>query len=224
MLTIARLFGKSPFAPLQTHMDKVASCVDQLPKLFQAVSSGDTKAIEQIAEKISKLEHEADLTKNDIRNHLPKSLFLPVDRGALLEILALQDQIADQAETIGHLATMRPLSLPEGMRADLVLLCQKTMEAFLLARQVVKELNELLESSFGGLEAEKVKGMVEQVAFLEYETDTLQRRLLKTLYQTNDNTPYPAFHHTLRLIEEISAIACYSEKLGNRIRMLLELK
>ena len=224
MLTIARLFGKSPFAPLQTHMDKVASCLAQLPALFKALLMEETHSIELIAEKISKLEHEADLTKNDIRNHLPKSLFLPVDRGALLEILALQDQLADQAEAIAHIAGMRALLLSESMRADFSALCEKNLEAFGLARKVVKEINELLESSFGGIEAEKVKGMVEQIAFLEYETDISHRRLLKTLYQTGADFPYQAFHHCLSMIEEISKIACISEKLGNRIRMLLELK
>src|SRR5580704_5745643 len=108
MLTIARLFGKSPFAPLQTHMDKVASCIGELPNLFEAVIDQDSHAIQIIGEKISKLEHEADLTKNDIRNHLPKSIFLPLDRSALLDILSLQDAIADQAEEIAENASLFP--------------------------------------------------------------------------------------------------------------------
>src|SRR3989344_8428607 len=128
MLTIARLFGKSPFAPLQTHMDKVASCLAQLPAIFKALLMEENHSIELIAEKISKLEHEADLTKNDIRNHLPKSLFLPVDRSALLEILSLQDSLADQAEKISHLAEMRPLDLQSEMIAEFTKLCQKNME------------------------------------------------------------------------------------------------
>ncbi len=177
MLTIARLFGKSPFAPLQTHMGKVASCVSKLPLLFSAIISGDVQAAETIAAEISKLEHEADLTKNDIRNHLPTSLFLPVDRGSLLEILSLQDSLADQAESIAHLAALRGLTLPLFSEPDFSLLCKKTLDAFWLVRDVVKELDELLESSFGGIEAEKVKGMIEQIAFLEYEASLQQRRL-----------------------------------------------
>jgi len=225
MLTIARLFGKSPFAPLQTHMDKVASCIGELPSLFLAVIEQDAHAIQRIGEKISKLEHEADLTKNDIRNHLPKSLFLPLDRGSLLDILSLQDALADQAEEIAQNAALFPFPLgliPE-MKEDFSLLCKKNIEVFRLARQVIKELEDLLECSFGGIEAEKVKGMVEQIAFYEYETDQIKNRLLKTLYHKGEQLPYPAFHLGLTLIEEINNLACLSEKLGNRIRMLLEL-
>jgi predicted phosphate transport protein (TIGR00153 family) len=223
MLTIAKLFGKSPFAPLQTHMDKVASCVGELPALFKALIAQDMGAIQKISAQISRLEHEADLTKNDIRTHLPRSLFLPVDRGALLDILSLQDALADQAEKIGKHAAMRKLPFAE-MEEDFLSLCNKNIEAFWLARKVMKELEELLEASFGGIEAQKVKGMVEQIAFCEYEMDLIENQLITKLYQTGDGMPYPVFHLSLTLIEEIGCLACISEKLGNRVRMLLELK
>lgn len=224
MLNIAKLFGKSPFAPLQTHMDRVASCVAQLPSLFKAISEKDEKSLEKAAEQISQLEHEADLTKNDIRNHLPKSLFLPVDRSALLEILALQDLLADQAQAIALHACLYPLPVLEEIRADFTSLCQKNIEAFWLAREVVKELDELLECSFGGIEAEKVKGMVEQISFLEYEAGQIEYTLKRLIYQAGKQLEHPAFHLWLTLIEDISNLAHLAEKLGNRIRMLLELQ
>lgn len=204
-------------------MEKVASCVAELPALFKASIEKDAAAIEKIAANICKLEHEADLTKNDIRNHLPKSIFLPLDRSTLLEILSLQDALADQAEEISIRAGMRPLELLPEMHEDFVLLCKKNMEVFWLARQVLKELEDLLECSFGGIEAQKVKGMVEQVAYLEYESSQVQSRLMKTLYEKGDGLPYPSFHLALTLIEEIGNLGRISEELGNRIRMLLEL-
>jgi len=214
MLTIAKLFGKSPFAPLQTHMDKVACCVGELPALFKALLIQDMDAITKIGEHISRLEHEADLTKNDIRNHLPKSLFLPVDRGSL----------ADQAEEIALHAGMRKLPNLHEMQDDFSSFCAKNLETFWLALKVIKELEELIESSFGGIEAQKVKGMVEQIAFHEYEKAVIQNKLIKRLYQGGDSLPYPVFHLSLTLFEEIGRLACLSEKLGNRVRMLLEIK
>ena len=109
MLNIARLFGKSPFAPLQSHMKKVAICIEKLATVFAALPKMDMEKIEKLVHELSDLEHEADLTKNDIRNHLPKSLFLPIDRAHFLEILSIQDSIADKAEDIGLLLTLRPL-------------------------------------------------------------------------------------------------------------------
>ena len=100
MLTILSLFGRSPFAPFQSHMESVSRCVHCLPPLCEAIEKKDYARVEQISEEISRLEHEADLIKNDIRNHLPKSLFLPIDRSNLLEILSIQDSIADKVEDV----------------------------------------------------------------------------------------------------------------------------
>lgn len=224
MLTIARLFGKSPFAPLQTHMDKVSACVHELPALFQALLDQNTKEIEQISDRISNLEHDADLTKNDIRNHLPRSLFLPVDRGALLEILSLQDAIADKAQDIAQHAAMRKLPNLSNVKEDFLSFCKKNLETFWLAYKAIKELEELLESSFGGIEAQKVKAMVEQIAFSEYEVTQIQNQIITRLYREGDELNITEFHLTFTIIEEIGCLACFSEKLGNRVRMLLELK
>ena len=52
MLTIAKLFGHSPFAPLQKHLEKVKTCIDQLPLLIGLLKTKDLKKIENIAIKI----------------------------------------------------------------------------------------------------------------------------------------------------------------------------
>jgi len=224
MLTIARLFGKSPFAPLQSHMGKVASCIEKLTKILEALSKGETDKIERLVEDLSQLEHEADLTKNDIRNHLPKSLFMPIDRSHFLEILSLQDSIADQAEDAGITLTLRTLDGLDLFQEDLSAFFQKCSEVFWDTKRIIEEIDELLESSFGGIEAEKVKTMIEETAFKEHLAQKQKYKILKKLYSQGEALSTPAFFHWLRLIEDIDAIAQVSEKLANRIRMVLELK
>lgn len=78
MRTIMNLFGRSPFAGLKNHMEKVVQCVYLLLDFFKALEARDYSLLDELGAKICSLEHEADLIKNDIRNHLPKSLFLPI--------------------------------------------------------------------------------------------------------------------------------------------------
>lgn len=224
MLTIARLFGKSPFAPLQTHMKKVSLCIEKLGAIFSSLLEIDMVKIERLATELSNLEHEADLTKNDIRNHLPKSIFLPIDRSHFLEILSIQDTIADKAEDLGLLLTLRKLDMFNHFQGDLMALFKKNEEVFFDAKKIIEEIDELLESSFGGIEAEKVKGMVEATALKEHEADRMQRAFMKKLFNKGEELSTPAFFMWVRLIEEIGSIAQLSEKLANRIRMVLELK
>jgi len=224
MLSIARFFGKSPFAPLQTHMNKVAGCIEKLKKIVDLLIKKDLDKIEKLAEELSNLEHEADLTKNDIRNHLPKSLFLPIDHRQFLEILSVQDSIADKAEEIGILLTLRLEALFQDFTIDIPSLFNKNSEVFWAVKKIIEEMDALLESSFGGLEAEKVKSMVEVIAFKEWEADKMKRVLIKQLFSEGDTLSAPIFHLWLKLIEEIGEIAHLSERLANRIRMILELK
>lgn len=224
MLTIARLFGKSPFATLLTHMNKVASCIEKLTKVFDMLVKNEEEKIEWLVTELSDLEHEADLTKNDIRNHLPKSIFLPIDRSHFLEILSIQDSIADKAEDIGILLTLRPPEFFKSFGPELLALYQKNIEVFWDAKQIIAEIDELLESSFGGIEAEKVKAMVEQTALKEDVAQKMQRALMQQLFTQGESLSAPCFYLWAKLVEEVGSLSHLSERLANRIRMVLELK
>ena len=82
-------------------------------------------------------------------------------------------------------------------------------------------------AQFGGIEAEKVKSMVEQTALKEYETKKFQRSFTTKLFAPGDKgnkLPAPDFYLWIKLIENMSNISVISERLANRIRMVLELK
>lgn len=224
LTTILNLFGRSPFMPLQLHMEKVNNCIHMLPELFDALERQDYDEVQRISDKISKMEHEADLAKNDIRNHLPKGLFLAIDRSHLLEILSLQDSIADAAEDVAVLVTLKPIVMLDRFREDFHEFLHKNIAAYDGAHLIIKEIHELLESSFGGAEAEKVRGMVDEVAFREHEVDLIQRKLLKRLFGAETEMTYTTFDLWQRIFESLAAISNLSENLAHRIRMTLELK
>lgn len=224
MMTIMNLFGRSPFAPLESHMEEVSTCVYMLNDLFDALIGKDYEQLEKTAKKISKQEHQADLTKNDIRNHLPKGLFLAIDRGSILDILSLQDSIADRAEDVAVATTLKRLEIPKSIEPHLREFLAKNIETFNGARQIIKELHELLESSFVGVEAEKVRQMVHHVATLEHETDLVQRKVIKSLLMAEDEMTYTTFFLMQKILESLGSISDLSENLALRVRMTLELK
>lgn len=224
MLTILRLFGRSPFAPLQSHMENVARCVHKLPALCEALEKHDYFLVEQIAAEISEHEHAADLIKNNIRNHLPKSLFLAIDRNNLLDILSIQDQIADKVEDVAVLMTLKPLTILPNFKEEFKDFLDKNIETFEVAFDIIKELTELLESSFGGIEAEKVRAMVDEVAFKEHQVDIVQQKLLKNVFKAEDLMSYTTFYQWQKIFENIAALSNLSENLACRVRMTLEIK
>ena len=224
MRTLAKLFAKSPFAPLQKHMQDVNECVKKVKEIFEALEENDSKSVSRISIEISKLEAIADTTKNELRNHLPGGLFMPVSKAALLEILSLQDDIADDCEDIGILLTLKDLTLKDIFKDDFKSFLNKNFETYELVKEIIDEFDNLLETSFTGREAEKVRSMVSNVALKEHETDLTQRKLLKNLFSNEDQFTHAEFQLWLLILREIRTLSNTSEKLAHRIRNLLDLE
>ena len=93
---LANIFGKSPVIPLEKHVNISYRCTRELNPFFAAVVKEDWDKASKSRDKIVQLEHEADDLKKKIRLHLPKSLFMPVPRQDLLELLLVQDKMANR--------------------------------------------------------------------------------------------------------------------------------
>jgi len=219
--TIFELFAKSPFGPLQDHMRKVLECANLIPDLFRALEDGEDEKFKELSELIEKKEFEADTIKNSIRGDLPKTIFTPVDRRDLLEILAIQDSISDVAEDVMVLLNMKKLTISENMRNELwgfVGQVMKTLDQF---GRIGEELDELMEASFGGAEAGKVMEMIDNLGQEEYEADRLQHTLLKKLLSMEDELGALDIVMWMKVLKAVGDMANNAEKTANRIRLFL---
>ncbi|MDH3579463.1 MAG: TIGR00153 family protein [Hyphomicrobiales bacterium] len=217
----ASLFGRSPFKPMQEHMRVVRKCAAQVTKLFEALCKGDQKKVEAVKERIFELENEADAIKNELRAHLPKSLFMPVDRRDLLEVLDLQDSIADTAQDIAGLLVERKMEVAEGMDQPLLIMVRRCVDACDQASRIIERLDELVETGFRGPESEAVIEMVEQLNKIESDTDQMGLELARSLFVHEDKMNPVSVVFWYDLIRMIGELADYAEKVGNRLRLLL---
>ncbi|WP_295544406.1 TIGR00153 family protein [uncultured Thiohalocapsa sp.] len=218
---IAALFARSPFKPMQQHMAVVNDCVALVPVLFDALIAGDTKTMAETQAAIFKKEHEADQIKHEVRLHLPRSLFLPVDRRDLLEVLEVQDAIADTAQDIAGLLQQREMTVLEVMRDDLEALVRRCVDACAQSNAIIGELDELIETGFRGPEAERVEEMVKQLNAIETETDDIGMALTRKLFAHEQVMSPVSVMFWYRLIQWIGDIADNAEKVGDRMLLLI---
>lgn len=221
MRAIAELFGKSPFGPLVEHTNKVNEAVRDVRPLVEAFLDERYDEVERIYERISKLEHKADVIKREIRNHLPKSLFLPVDRGDMLKFLKEQDAIADTAEDIAVLLTVRRTRVPPVLREGILALTDKVIEVSETLVEAAGELKNLQEASFKGKGAEHVIELIEQVSQGEYEADCIQTDVSRLLYDHETEVDPISVYFIMKLFRLLGEIANHAENTGDNLRMML---
>ena len=218
---LAKLFGKNPFNSLQSHMQVVMECVENMPALFEAVADEDRERVEAIKERIFEAEERADEIKNQLREHLPRSLFLPVGRRDLLEVLDVQDSIADVAQDIAGLLVERAMTIPAFMAEPLSALVEECVDVCRHASRIIDQLDELREMGFRGREASDVEEMIVTLNQREDVTDRLGMELARLLFQHEDAMNPVSVIFWYRLIEWVGDLADYAEKVGNRLRLLI---
>jgi len=202
-------------------MLKVAECVAEIPTLFDALFAGDDSRIKVVADQISGLENDADTLKNDIRTNLPKTVFLSVDRGDLLTLLNSQDSVADACEDLGILLTMRTLNVPESLSDPLHDLVDRAMETARLAIRLLEELDELVEASFGGVEATRVAGIINDLGEREHLADRAQWEYARQIFLIEKELTAGELWMFLKLGETLGYLANSAENVGKRLQLML---
>ena len=218
---MAGLFGRSPISPLQEHMYCVYKSIQNLIILFEGVVETDQEKISTAADALIKGEHQADLLKKALRHNLPKGLFMPIDRRDLLDVLLMQDQIANQGKSIARLITGRKMTLPAEMQVLFLKFVDKTIATVRRALDVINELDDLLESGFRGREVEHVEDMITELGAIETEVDRTQNKLKGILYELEDDLRPTDVMFTYRLIDWVGRVADDAEKVGSRLQLML---
>ena len=218
---IASLLGRSPFKPMQAHMRIVNECIAHVPALFEALIAGDQAEVVKEKDLIFAKEQEADDLEHELRASLPKSLFLPVDRRDLLDLLNMQDCMANTAQDIAGLMIERDMTVPEGMAEPLRELVQRCVDACNHATKIIEEMDELISAGFSGREAASVLDMVEQLSAIEDETDEMGVKLTQILFAKEDEMKPVSVMFWYQMIQWIGDMADYAEKAGDRMRLLI---
>ena len=218
---ISALFGPSPIRPIQEHMAKAQSCIALLGDFLEASFSKKWKEAEEIQQAIHKKENEADTLKREIRTHLPRSLWLPVARNDLLEMLHIQDHLANRARDIAGIMLGRKIEIPEELVECVRDYYQKNLNTSAQALKAINELDELLETGFRGREATLVEELVVELDELEHQSDVSQVKLRAMLFQMEDSLPPVHVIFLYKIIDRLGELADISQKVGSRLLLLI---
>ena len=145
---------------------------------------------------------------------------MATDRRTMLEILAGQDAMADVSQDIAELADQRGMHLPEGLKEPVLTLTKRVVTACEQGQRIIDELDELVETGFGDSEVGRVEEMMSELGRLESETDADFDRAARALFSMEGDLGV-ATVFWYQIILWISNLADISERVGNRLRLLM---
>jgi len=218
---LANIFGSSPVQPLEKHIGIAFSCAKQLRGFFAAAVAGDWEKAASVRDEIERLEHEADDLKKEIRLRLPKSLFMPVPREDLLELVLVQDKIANRTKDVSGIVLGRKMQIPAEIADQFVDFVDRNIDAAKQARKSVRELDELFTAGFRGAEVELVTALIEELDLIETDTDEKQASLRAALFEIEDTLNPVDAVFMYKVIELTGEIADMAERVGRRLELLL---
>ncbi|WP_275285745.1 TIGR00153 family protein [Halomonas elongata] len=214
------MFGRSPFQPLLAHIVKVNDCAEQLLPFFEATLNGDWQEAGVHRETITRLEHEADELKTELRLNLPNTMFLPVSRSDLLDLISVQDKIANKVRDITGIMLGRSMQVPEALAEPMRNYMQTSVACVGQARQALEELKDLLESGFGRNVSDVMQNLIRELHTLEQQADSQQIAIRRQLFALEDSLPPVEVMFLYKIIDWVGELSDRAERVGSRLQIM----
>lgn len=217
----SQIFARSPVSPIQEHMQVACSAAIKLPDYFDAVLQVDWDKAGKIGAEIIELEGKADDIKRKIRANLPRSIFMPVSRNDLLDLLKSQDKIPNRAKDIVGLCLGRKMNFPDEVGRLMHEFVDKSVSAASMALKALEELNQLFETGFSGSEIDVISKMIVKLNTVEHEADEIQLAVQQKLYELEKELNPVDVMFLYRVIDWIGDIADNAQSVGSRMQYLI---
>ena len=212
---------KSPFGQLLDHMGKVRECIDILGNGLLKYYKGDYKSFSKLTERVSIIEHEADIIKRNLRNHLPSTLFMPVDKGKFMWALREQDKILDHAENLARMLDMRHTKIPKELQEVFINHVSFVMKTVSAMEDAVENIRDLVETSFVKREREQTKELIRKVHKYEWEADQKKYEMTKGIYKLEKKINPMDAYHLLKIADWVDDIADHAENVADWLRSMI---
>lgn len=215
---ILKTLRRSPFDGLLEHAKKVRECVHKLKEAVECYADKKYEEFEKLADEILKLENEADWIKGNVRNHLPRGIFMSVDKGDFLSCLHEQDTILDLAEDAVIWLGFRRTEIPKEIKDIFLRHLNDVIDTVETLESIVANVKYLI-GPIRKKERDRVKKILKSIHTKERKIDESGHALARLLFAVGED--FSSAYHLLHATFVISHIADHAENAGDRIRVML---
>jgi len=218
---IGGLFGRSAWGPLWEHLEKAKECVSLLGSSIDEFIAGDMDKLQNIADKVTKYEKEADVIKENIRLRLSRSIFSSVERSEIMAWLRQQDGIADGCEDTVKLISLRKTKFVKEIESPFKKLFERVEQMITELIKSVKIFGEMDVSEVTKEQIHEINKLIDYVQNGKDEVDSLQMDFLRKLFSAEEKLDPVSLFFLRDVAEKIARIADRIENVSDIIRHMV---
>ena len=217
---ISDVISNSPLALLERHAGVCVDCVERLPLYFAEAQANRWGRASDVREEICRFEGLADELKQDVRSNLPRGLWMSVSRADLLELLRVQDKMANGVKEVSGISLGRQLAFPAAMTSEVADFIDVVVQVSRVVVKIIGATRELSRSAFGTRQTNVILDFVSQVEADERRSDEMQATLRARLREYEAELSAVDAIFLYQLLAAIGDIADNAEKVAHRAQII----
>lgn len=177
------MIQKSPMEMLLEHYEKIQQSVEIINDSLECyIGGGQCVEFKTMQNNLNDLESQADKIIRYIRNHLPRSLFMPVDKVLFLSYTSAQDDILDAAQEAFNWLSMRTVIIPEQFQKELIYLVDDVGNMVYLLGPALKDTVSLVHLE--NLDREGTKEQYRKIRDKRHEIFKSKNAIIGSIYSS----------------------------------------
>ena len=217
---ISDVISNSPLALLERHAGVCVDCVERLPLYFAEAQANRWGRANDVREEICRFEGLADELKQDVRSKLPRGLWMSVSRADLLELVRVQDKMANGVKEVSGISLGRQLAFPAAMTSEVADFIDVVVQVSRVVVKIIGATRELSRSAFGTRQTNVILDFVSQVEADERRSDEMQATLRARLREYEAELSAVDAIFLYQLLATIGDIADNAEKVAHRAQII----
>lgn len=213
------IVNKDPMEGLIKHYDKIAECIHIINDSVECyVAGNDTcREFDELIEQIDKVESQADKIKRSIRNHLPHSMFMAVDKTLFFNYTRSQDNVLDNAQEALHWLAMRKVAIPAIYQKDLILLLSEVNDTTTSLGPALKATIALNDGK--SIDREGTKNKFRKVRKHYARAMVLRKELTNKIY--NSDMDFKDIYQLMHFVDCLNEMAHQAEGCADILRAMI---
>ncbi len=181
------------------------------------IEGGICQDFQELVREVDKLEDRADKTKRGVRNHLPRGLFMAVDKTLFFNYTRSQDNILDCGQEALNWLGMRAVTVPEEHRGDMLDMLEGVAATVALLKPALDATMKLVHGA--GLDRQDAKEKFRAVRKAHHHVWKSKAKQASTIY--NSDMDFKDIHQLLHVLDCLYGMSHNAENCADILRAMI---